>query len=132
MDKLSAYFDENSTDFIYHIDLLNQTIETQADIIGTHVETINELRKHNHITTNALRIYANKFGHSIIAERGIEDGVQFELTTTLLPVDKDHVSVEVTVKGIKNDDKHYRRRSKYQTIKDWLMVIRQSLQKPKR
>jgi hypothetical protein len=135
-DKLTEYIngvvsveDLTSEDYIYHIDILNQVIETQHDMIGILKAGLEEFSKSEMTHTNALRFYANEFGSPILAERDAYDGRNFRLDVTLMPLEN-YVSVEVhSTWENDNDYKHNRRRSIYKKIRDGIVLFRQSLRK---
>ncbi len=137
-DKLKEYFEDvrGVTDmlthdqFIYHIDLLNQALETQASMTSVYIEGINRYNRILSTNNSALMLYANEFGSPILAQRAAPDDTKFKLEVTLFPLEE-HVSVTVnSLLESEDEHKHNRRRSYYKKITDGIALFRQSLRKP--
>lgn len=138
-DKLHDYLEsiENSIDkltrdqFIYHIELLNQALETQSDRAEVFIEGLNNYTNMAAVNNNVLRLYAKKFGSLHVMQRDSLDGTKFRLDVTMFPLDENHVSIEVnSFWESENEYKHNRRRSYYKKIRDGIVFFRQSLRKP--
>ena len=116
-------------DFIYHIELLNQAIEVQGDIINVYIGMNKNSVRERSINNSALRIYAKKFGNHIISEINAPDGTKFKMTVTLIPLSEQFMSVDVKIEDEDYADQYFRRRTRYQKIRDWFVFLRQSFRK---
>ena len=117
--------------FIYHIEILNQVVETQASILEVCWSGLNNYSRMVAVNNNVLRLYAREFGSLHIMQRDALDGAKFRLDVTMLPLDENHSSIEVnSFWESENEYKHNRRRSYYKKIRDGITFFRQSLRKP--
>jgi len=115
-----------------YIEILNQAVETQHDIITVYKEGTEKYIQEKNLLYSALRLYCVKYGSHIIVEKDVPDGTEIAVSVTVLPVTDRYLSVDVNYKiiGETDDSEHYRRRTRYQKIRDWFVLLRQSLQKP--
>ena len=112
-----------------HMKIMEEAIETLADMVGDYYEIVMEKEKIQSLYASALRVYAKEFGSHVISERDIPDGVKFRVDVTLLPITEQFMSVDITIKGEDYDDQYFGRRTSYQKIRDWFIFLRQSFRK---
>ncbi len=114
---------------IDHMKIMEEGLEALADITSDYYEIVKEKEKIQSLYASALRVYAKEFGSHIISERDVPDGVQFRVDVTLLPLSEQFMSVDIIVKGEDYDCQYFRRRTRYQKIRDWFILVRQIFRK---
>jgi hypothetical protein len=96
-----AYIEEN--DHIKMNDLSMEFGESLIDMLNDLIEENEHLKHQNHITSNALRHYAETCGNHLVSNK-FPDNEQFMVTVTILPEDDQSLNIDVKVHVIEEKE----------------------------
>jgi hypothetical protein len=130
-DKLMTHIfnDDNEKDTYEHIierlEITDQIVETMVSLNEDYRSVIREMENTRNIAHTALKAYAQYYGKELILPEGyIEFDSRFDMQVSIIPT-KGKTTVTVEIES-NDDNKHNRRRTLYQKIRDGIIFFRQS------